>query len=375
MANWERVVMSTIRMYTSEIEERIFRNRPLWKEVNRRGNVKSNCSGLDFDWGIKHRQHRAIAGTGYESQTYSQKSRHLRANLPFDRFYSANDAMKKAEFLKNRGKPALIKIAQQVSESITDDMSLALAEDFFCDGNDAANNLKFMGIETLFGNAGQSININVAGAVGRTANVEDPFLLPSGSYAGLSYTLGARGGAQLEGTWPAGRADTHFDFWTALQCNYRSSFFGGSQNTFKSNCLEAMRRCKAHSGRNNAETDGEADFVVMTRDMLADFKDRQEAKERTIVVSTLQDRHYGEKGDGEFEGMRLVSDYGCPDGNFYGMRVDQIKLLSMQAGLIDVQDMEYDNQEREYRWSADCYGNFQFLRTNMFFKGEAGVAA
>lgn len=375
MANWERVTTTTIREYTYEEEPRIFRNRPVWKKVNSQGNVRTGCSGLDFDWGVKYRQHRALAGSGFESQTYTQKSRHLRPSLPFDRFYSANDAMKKAEFLKNRGKQALIKIAQQVSKNLLDDMSLALSEDLFCDGNLAANNLKFMGLETLFGNAGQSVTFDAAGAVARTADVRDPFYYPSGSYAGVSYTLGARGGAQLEGTWPAGKADTHFDFWTALQCNYRSSYFGGSQPTWKSNCIEAMRRAATHAKRNNAERDGAPDMVVMTRDMLADFKDRQEAKEKTIVVSNLQERAYGEMDETEFDGMTLTTDYGVPDGCAYGMRTEWIRLLSMQDRLIVVADEEYDKTDREYRWSADCFGNFQFLRTNMFFKLLAGVAA
>jgi hypothetical protein len=230
------------------------------------------------------------------------------------------------------------------------------------DGYAAGNELRFHGLESFLGYNG---TINVATGATRTANAADPFAAPSDTYAGLSTVLGAYGGSQKSGVWPNGEAESEYDFYSPIICNYTSSYFGGT--TWTANCTKALREALHQTRRNDTKQD-QVDMCLMDRRLYIDFLNKLDEKERVVVSRTNGLRSYGFTDVFEFDGVECSSENSIPAGVAYGLAIGNMELLCMEGQLYNSEGPFYDEITQQYRYVVSTLGNLKFKSPRNFFK-------
>ena len=224
-----------------------------------------------------------LLNTGESARVFARHNLWQRANLPY-RGYSVTDMVTKREMLENRGVSQLIDVAGKMASRLQESMQEQLGQEIYVDGNLPGNENRWHGLESIFGVNG-SVNID-DGSHETTARAEDPFLWPDDIYAGLSTELGALGGAQREaGSWPYVPVDPEYDYYSPLVVNYESSYFQGENQTWKDQCIEAIREGVQHAKRNDTK-ESQIDLVLLNRKLYIDFLNRLDSRERAIVTKT-----------------------------------------------------------------------------------------
>lgn len=370
MSSWARAAATTIRRYTKVMEDDTLRNRKLLQKINSNGNVMYNASGLDFQWQVEYQGHDTEDYTGENTVSFQRKNRWKNAVLPHDRGFSATDAIYDLEKKQNRGNEALVKVFQQMAERLTRDANRSLSRQLYLDGNASGNEHKIHGLDSVFRNSTGYPTDNTVdstattGYSSRAANLADPLIAISGTtgYAGLDTTPGAYGGAaRSTGAWPFVEVDESYDFWTPLIVNYNSDYFG-TDNTWESNCIEAIRWTNIHLGRNVSDT-GDVDTVLVDRQMLYKLMNRQDAKERIIVANRTGDKSgfgfdSGSTASMNLDGLEVTTDYGVPvnTGHIFGSK--NFELISMADVLFET-DSDFDIESRADRFLITFLGNLK----------------
>lgn len=277
------------------------------------------------------------------------------------RGYQATDVLYRKELLENRGTSALVNVASKMSSRLLTSIEQYLSQEVYIDGNAAGNELRYHGLESFLGNNG---TITVSTGAQRTANAADPFGYPSDSYASLSTELGYYGGSQLEGVWPAGKADSEFDFYSPLIVNTTSSYFGST--TWAANCVKALREGLHFAKRNDTKEDA-IDLVVMDRKLYIDFLNAYNDKERLIVSGNSGLKSLG-FSTVEFDGVEIGTEYGIPANTAYGLAIGNIELLNMESQMFNSEGPFYDEQTQAYRYVVSTLGNLKFKSPRSFIK-------
>lgn len=345
MADWSRVVNSTIRNYIREREINILRNRKLTALLKDRGRITFNWSGTEMDWKVKYRRVNMTPFDDGDTLTFSRKDRNKTAVLGW-RGYASTDQMTKSEFLKNRGKEAIIKLYSDMSTELMDDMEDAFGEEFYIDGN-LANNLKRIhGIESF---------------MAATDSAGNGAATPNDNFAGLSTVPGAFGGAWSAGSlpaWPNGRGDAQFDFWSPIVVDYGDTLFSGTA-TWEANCVEAISFGIIKSKKSKSKR-GMLDMIMLDEELYRTYLRVQRTKERIQVERGGQQSDLVKLGFTDVinqDGVDITWEYGIPANVGYGLNVDMMELRSQQAQIFVPEGPDWDIASRAWRFSVDFFGN------------------
>lgn len=361
--DWARSIATTIVNHLREEEVASLRKYKLFAALEGSGQIRTNMSGRGFDWELQYRNHTPSGNNGETPRTFARQNLWKRAELEF-RGAQASDAIYKKEMLENRSAQALVNVAGKMASRLLTSMEQYLSKEWIVDGYAAGNELRFHGIESFMGSNG---TINVATGAQRAANAADPFCYPTDTYAGLSTVLGAYGGSQQTGVWPNGYADPEFDFFSPVQVNYTSTYFGGATATWKDNCVKAVREA-IHQTRRNDSKEDQVDMVLLDRRLFIDFLNTLDSKERVIVSRTNGLRSYGFTDVFELDGVEISSENSVPANTGYGLAVGNIELLCMEGQLLNSEGPFYDEITQQYRYVVSTLGNLKFKSPRNFFK-------
>jgi hypothetical protein len=275
--------------------------------------------------------------------------------------------MTKKEFLMNRGTEAIVKVFSAISSTLLkEDIEENFGDEFYVDGNAAANSKRMHGIESFMG-TGTNVAADLVGE-------------PSDTYANLSTALGNKGGswdanlgtapnANVATDWPRGTGDYHYDYWSPLQVNWSSDTWAASGDTFAITGHEALRWAITHSHRNKSKR-GMIDMVLFERDLLNTLKDLLDSKERFMATRGRVEGSLVKLGFVDtinVDGVDVTSEYGLPVDTGYGFNVDQMELCSLQKSLFVPGGPVFDEASQAWRFWIDMYGNLK-CNPRGFFK-------
>ena len=361
--DFARSIATTLVNHLREEEIASLRKYMVFAAIESRGNIRMNMSGRGFDWEVSYRLHQPQGNNGETPRSFSRQNLWKKAELDY-RGYQATDLILRKELLENRGTNALVNVAGKMSSRLLTSIEQYLSQEVYNDGNAAGMELRYHGLESFFGNNG---TLHVTAGTQRSANAADPFGFPSDTYAGLSTELGYYGGSQLTGVWPAGKADSEYDFYSPLIVNTTSSYFGNT--TWAANCVKALREGLHFAKRNDTKEDA-IDLVVMDRKMYIDFLNAQDSKEQIIVSGENSLKSFG-FSTVQFDGVELGTEYAVPANTAYGLAVGNIELLNMEGQMFNSEGPFYDETTQAYRYCVSTLGNMKFKSPRSFIKWTA----
>lgn len=353
MAEWTRVVHSTIAEYLKGEEVNVLRNRKLLALMKSKGRISMNHSGTSHVWRVRYKQ---VPMTGYSdgnTVTFIRRERHKTAELEY-RGYVTTDFMTKKERLMNRSAQQIIDIYAQASKLLMEDINDQFGTEFYIDGNATGNEERMHGIESFMGQSGVSASAPVGTAVD--------------TYAGLTTTLATYGGAWT-GNWPSGQGDAQYDFWSPLLVDYTSAVaaasggWSSSTKTWPNTGREAMRYAILYTQKNRT-MDEKLDVFFLETDLYRSYLDQLDEKERVIVSANSQLQKFGFTDVVNLDGTDITAEFGIPANTGYGFNVDKMELMSMQSQLFVPDGPEWSASDRGWRFAIDCLGNFKFNPRN-----------
>ena len=361
--DWARAVATTITNYLKEEEIATLRRYRIYSMIESGGNVLTNQSGRGFSWEIQFRNQPVSGNNGETPRSFARHNLWQTCALDY-RGYQSMDMLYTREMLENRGQQALIDVAGKMATRLQTSVEQKLAAEVYTDGDAPGNELRFQGLDSMFGWDGQTINI--ADGVPRTANAADRFCAPKDVYAGLSTELGAIAGSQTSaGAWPDAQCDPEYDYFSPILCNYTSTSFGGS--TWIENCVPAIRE-GIHQARRNDTKEAGINLVMLDRRMYIDCLNNLDAKERTIVSKTNGLKSYGFGDVFEIDGCEISTEYNTPVGCGYGLSTDNMALHSMQPQIIQSDGPYFSETNQAYRYVASVLANLKMTSPRSFFK-------
>jgi hypothetical protein len=349
---WSRIVNSTIRDYIRTEEVNILRNRKLTAMLKKRGRISMNHSGTAMDWKVRYRRTPMVGFADGDTSAFSRQDHDKTAVLDW-RGYNATDAMTKQEFLMNRSTEAIIKLFDTRNKRLLEDVEDQFCEQFYVDATQAANYKLMHGIESFFGATANDGNI--AGT-------------PTGSFAGLSCVPGNYGGSWTGSSgfltsWPNGKGDPEYDFWSPLIIDAGDKSLPGSTGTrlWSTNCVEAIAYAII-KGKKSPSARGQLDMFFLNDEAYRQYLPVLRTKERILVNNTNSDLISSGFGDVvQQDGKDITWEYGIPSAVIgYGFNLDQMELCSQQAQVWVPEGPEFDQATKTWRWSIDCFGNIRW---------------
>ena len=370
MANstdWARAIGTTIVNYLREEELATFRKFKVFAALEASGNVVMNQAGLGLNWQVRYRNQPVTGNNGETPRVFARQNLWVDANLPY-RGYQVTDSIYKREMLENRGQQALIDVAGKMASRLQESMEQHLSKEVWVDGNEAGNELRFHGIESMMATDG---TVNIDDGTKRAANAADMFGWPADNYAGINTGLGAVAGSQLEGVWPNGVADPEYDFYSPIVVNYTSTAFqaatGKSTNTWADNCVVATRE-GIHQAKRNDTRESQIDMVILDRRLYIDYMNTLDSKERAIVTRTNGLKSYGFNDVFEQDGVEISTEYAVPDNTGYGLSIANMELRCMEGSLMTAEGPFYNEDTQAYRYVVSVLANLKFKSPRNFFK-------
>lgn len=368
-----RVINTTLRNYLREEENGVIRRRLLLAMIQKKGRILYNQSGDGVQWQVRYRRAKMVTNNGQQVLSFQAENRWEKAFLDYVG-YAITDAMPKREQLKNRGTAALIKVYERLIPLLMEDLEDAFSEELYIDSAAAGSTGRMSGFETMFEYNG---TVNIGTGAQRSANTADVVAFPSSTYAGLSCQLGsfagtwgeAAGQSGISSTWPKGRGDAEYDFWSPVIVNYTSSAFGQtywwSDSSQNGNATVATRFGIRSMKRNSKDT---IPLVLMDDELYTQYLNSQDSKQRIMVTDQQsRARQFGFKDSIYQDGAEITSEYGIPPGGAYGIDLDCVELLSMQGTIFEGDGPEWDMSTRSSRVAVDCLGQMKFRSPRSFF--------
>ncbi len=356
MAEWSRIINTTIRNYIRGEEVNVLRNRKLTALLRSRGRLKMNASGEQLDWKVRYKRAPLFGFADADTLTFSRRNKWKTANLPW-RGYATTDSMTKKERLMNKSVEAIVKLYSRVSATLMEDIEDQFGDELYIDGNATGNSKRIHGAES-WNAATTTMDITSStGAESGSATAADKAGAPDDTYAGLVTQVGNYGGS-WSGSWPDGEGDAHFDFWSPVLVNYTSTSFGGS-NTWATQGDEAMRYLIIRSQKNKSKR-GMLDLILLENALYDDILNLLDSKERFVSRPGRNEGSLAKLGFTDtinFDGVDVTWEYGVPTNVGYGWNVDAVQLCSLQSQLFVPEGPDFDIASQSWRFSIDFYGN------------------
>ncbi len=348
MAELNRISKTTITDYLKKVINAVMRNRKMWAMLNAQGNMKFNCTGAGVDegfaWPVEFKQHELKTLGDGSTITFEPSDNYERAKLDYRGYYES-DSITYLQKLKNGpGKTQIVDLAGTMLTKMGTNLKSKLGQEFYVDGNAAANTQRFHGIESFLGCSGPSSAVKIG--------------INNDTYAGLSTALEAKGGVWTPtGKWPVGTGDSQYDYWTPLCVDVTSTVSGAdygwqaATKTWENVCLEALR-WGLLKGMKNDEEGGKVTVIMLRDDSYHRVTNRLEDKTGLRIgpgnegSSGLWKLGFGQIIN--FEGVDITSEYGVPAtvggivNHGYGIPMKKVALRSLQPELIVNHDLPVD---------------------------------
>lgn len=337
---WTRIQKTTIEQHLREVEENILQNQKITALMMKKGRVSYNHGGTKMTWRVKKARNGMVQYGDAQGVNFDRFNRHDVAELDW-RGYIIGESVTKMEKLANKGKEAIVNFVSELTDSMIDDIKYHFAREFYKDGNASGNEHAIHGFLSW---------------LGYTSNAQ--YTAPSDTYAGLSTVLGNYGGSVIEGSWPTGKFDPEYYFWSPLIVNYTNTSFGS--NTWAANCIPAIRNGIIHS-KNQKGLQGQLDLILMTAAMYASFLDQIDEKERIQVERGAKNSEMtalGFKDITNFDGVDMTYEVDVPADSAFGLNFKEMELCSMQGQLF-VPGKDYDINTLSDQYTIDFFGNLR----------------
>lgn len=358
MAEWSRIVNTTIREYVRGEEPNVLRNRKLTALMRERGRITFGHSGEQLDWKVRYKRAPLFGFADSDTLTFSRRNRWKTAVLPW-RGYASTDSMTKKERLMNKSVEAIVKIYSNIAKLLLEDIEDNFGDELYVDGNATGNTKRLHGIQSATGDTTNTIHISTG--VERTANAADKAGAPSDTYAGLTTGLADYGGTWT-GSWPgSGSGDAHYDFWSPLKVNVTSTAFGGIADTWDAQGDEAIRYMLIN-GQKNKSRRGQMDLVLLNAAYYEGLLNLIDGKERFVSRPGRNEGSLAKLGFTDvvnFDGCEVTWEYGVPASTGFGFNVDEMELCSLQDQLFVPEGPDFDIASQSWRFSIDMYGNLK----------------
>lgn len=366
MADWPRLAQTTIKDYGRNYEKTLMRNQAIMALLQDAGRISFNRGGNGFTWNVQKKRAIPVGNRGDKPLVFVPVNRFEQAFLDY-RGFCITDVMTKLEYLKNRGREALINYYAEMGKLLYEDQGRNFQQQAWNNGNAASAPDSFHGLESFTFYNGNSINITT-GAI-RAFNAGDVAMAPSTTYGGLDTDLGIYGGS-VTGVWPnnfvaTNQGDT-YDFYSPILINYNSTYFGGAVADWAHQCEMALRFGISASMK-DASKEGILDVILMNPDLWRQLKDYYSPAQRINIENTKL-RKLGFTDTITIDGVECKAEFGVPVGTAYGFNIDQMEFRSMQKTLMATEGPEYHQESQTYRVNNSLLGNFRFTSPKYFAK-------
>lgn len=342
MSDWIRVMNTTIANFIKGAENNVMRNRKLLALLKSRGRVTFNWSGEKMVWRLRYARGPMQGYSDGETLTFPRRNRWKTAELDW-RGYAAAEGVTKLERLKNRGPEQIIDLFSDTTSAMLEDMDENFCDELYGDGNAAGSTKKIHGIESFMGSSGTSLSYVAS---------------PSDTFAGLSTALAAYGG-RWSGSWPAGKGDAQYDFFSPTLVDISDAAWQADTASWANVAGQALRYGIIRSQRNKTQK-GRLDMILLESEMYRLWLESLTQTERIIVQKSTENSLLAKMGWGDvqnFDGVDITWEFGTPDGIGYGFNIDQMELRSMQDRLFVAEGPVYDEGSSSYRMKLDFFGN------------------
>lgn len=356
MAEWIRIVATTLKDYVKGEVINLMRNRKLLAMLKSRGRMKMKQTGRSFQWRVRYRRGNLQGFANGDTVSFPAVDRWKIAELP-QRAYITAENMTKAERLMNSGKEQIIDLYAELARVMMEDALENFAEELYVDGNASGNSKRLHGIESFLA----------------TSGVTRAFVAnPSDSYAGLNTALANYGGTWSNSAlWPDGRGSPDFDFWAPILVNYTGPDVGGigweaTTKTWPNTCMEALSYGIIETQRSKSKT-GQLDTIILDRSLYRVFLERLREKQRIVVESNTSNSTLVKLGFTDvqqWDGVDVTWEYGITPSVGYGFNFDEIELRSWQPEIFVSQGPDFDMGSQSYRYAIDSYLNLRMNPRN-----------
>lgn len=364
MAEWQRIVNTTITQHIREIEPAVLRNRKLTAALQSRGRISFNNSGKNFDWRMEYKRKTLSQWGDMDVLGYIRTNRWQVPELDW-RGYIITEVFSGREMELNKGKEAIVKLVSDLMSGIETDMKEGFGDEMYVDGNLAGNEQRIHGIESFMGGS----------------YTTGKCYTPSDTYAGLSTALAGLGGSWTgtgPSAWPLGSGTAEYDVWSPVMINFQSDSgangFSQATGSWALNAVEALR-FGIQIGSRNAGKTGRIDMVMLDQGLYLDFLQALTAKEHIMITTTggLL-RTLGFEDVQTLDGVDVTSEFGIPQNALtenrvgYGWNLDKMELKCVYPTLFQAKGPFYDENQDAHRLMVKFLGNLRFFSPRYFVK-------
>lgn len=346
-----RILKSTRENWSENLSDQTIENHPILTLLKSKSRIEYNCSGTDLKWTVEYKEAPLVPYADFDVLTFNRQDLLQTATLD-TRGYQAVDAISNKEMKQNKGKFAIIKLFDGKAMRMKKTAGNRLCAKFYIDGNLAGNEKDIHGIESFTGIT-----------PGSQVATDDEATVYNDTYAGLSTTKGAYGGAQGE---------RHFDFWTptVVNCNKTGTSWATDADAFLRYAITKHTR--------GQKADERLDLIQLTRSAYVALCQILESKERVVVnKEDVGIRKFGFKSTMNFDGVDVTFDPDIPATDVnndvvygYGFTTEQMKLKSLDSELWESHDL-FDIDQLAFKWTVGFTGNLVFESPRHFVKFAA----
>jgi len=367
---WQKLTATTIPQHLRKLEDETFRKRIEFNLLKSRGRIVYNCSGDTFDWRVRYRKFPSQTNNGEQTLIFTRQNEFKKAELGYTGLVQT-DSFTESEQLANRGDEAIVKYTAPRLEQRMQDLREDWCDGFYIDSSATGNSDRMSGLETMFACNG---TITISSGAQRTANAADIAGFPNDTYASLTTNLGDAGGtwatqSAIASTWPNGKGDAAYEYWSPIVLNYTSTAWGGATATWAANCVNVTRfgisqindRCGAMNP---------VDLVILDRDLYRQWKSTFDSKER--ITNLGEKLASGFTGDSiEFDGATITGGFGVTSGVGYILSMSNVEYRSRYKQIFQDYGPKEEIRDQAFLTVVKADGQFKFSSPKNFGKMAA----